>query len=385
MSILITGRGIISALGNGIEQNWNSAVSGSVPSYFDNHVANELREQIALRNVGSLSERDKAYELGKTALLECVETSGLSPEELSSSSLVLANTCPDTDKIHEEAVRLNTVKHAKPDTVYRTMMGYVAAKLSKRFKLRGMVVPVSSACSGSALALHLGYTLVSNGVVDRCICGGTERVSAQIYGAFAGMKSVLTHEYEEEDLVQPFGSRRSGIVLGEGSGFVLLESEASAARRNACVFGCMNNSVYQNVPEAPWGDIPDKSIWQNIIKKAIGDTVPDYIVGHATSTSYGDLIEGSALAELFPDVGIASYKALFGHTLSASSIVDTIMLTRCFETQTIIGTGGGNYQLDERLSDLKLIRRSRSARVNSAIKLTAGFGGGMSCQQFSKA
>jgi 3-oxoacyl-[acyl-carrier-protein] synthase II len=382
VEVVISGRGIVSSLGVGIDANWQAACAGR-SGITENHPLSQLHGRpIPLGHVRGFGERDTLHDLSSTALDECIESARLSPQALQPAALIYAQSVPNYDVLEREAQRIADTGQCRPDTVYRTMISYVGAKLARRHKLQGPVVATSAACSGSALSLHLGLAMIRSGAVDRCLCGGGEIISRWAYGTFDSMKAVLAPPAPGGDHQHPFGAERAGIVLGEGAGFLLLERADAARDRGAPVYGRLLQSAHGNVPEATWGDVPDPLIWQQILQRCTGAIRPDYIVGHGTSTLHGDRVEGQAIQSLHPGVPVASLKPFFGHTLAASTVLDSVLLLSCFEHQTLLGVGL-DYERDPTLADLHLLHAPRSQPLSRALKLTAGFGGSISCLLFA--
>lgn len=382
VDVVISGRGIVSSLGVGVQANWQAACEGRSGITLDHPLSQLHGKPIPLGHVRGFGERDTLHDISGTALDECIESARLSPQALRKTALIYAQSVPNYDVLEREAQRIADSGQCRPDTVYRTMISYVGAKLARRHKLEAPVVSTSAACSGSALSLHLGLSMIRSGAVDRCFCGGGEIISRWAYGTFDSMKAVLAPPSPNGDHLQPFGAQRAGIVLGEGAGFVLLERADAARERQAPVYGRLLQSAYGNVPEATWGDVPDPAIWQQHLARCADATQPDYIVAHGTSTLHGDRVEGQAIQSHYPGVPVASLKPYVGHTLAASAVLDSVLLLSCFEHQTVLGVGR-DYALDDELKALALARVARPQRLSRALKLTAGFGGSISCLLFA--
>jgi 3-oxoacyl-[acyl-carrier-protein] synthase II len=382
VEVVISGRGIVSSLGIGVDANWRAACEGRSGITEDHALSHRHGRPIPLGHVSGFGERDTLHDISSTALDECIESACLSSQALANTALVYAQSVPNYDVLEREAQRIADTGQCRPDTVYRTMISYVGAKLARRHKLQAPVVTTSAACSGSALSLHMGLAMIRSGAVDRCLCGGGEIISRWAYGTFDSMKAVLAPRSPTGHHQHPFGAERAGIVLGEGAGFLLLERADAARERTAPVYGRLLQSAHGNVPEATWGDIPDPALWQQYMQRCAGTVRPDYIIGHGTSTLHGDRVEGQALQSLYPDVPVTSLKPFFGHTLAASTVLDSVLLLSCFEHQTVLGVGL-DYALDDSLSQLHLLHAARPQRLSTALKLTAGFGGSISCLLFA--
>lgn len=377
-SVYISGYGMVTSLGENVEENWSGAIAGEsgigVAHDFPNSGENSI-----LAKIEGLSGRDRLYEISKKALQQCIENSKLSKDELSKTALVFAHASGDGVSLKEEFELMDKYGRCHPNAVYRAMNSYIASRLSSEFGLKSVVISTASACAGSALAIHTGHALIKSGSVDRCICGGGDIIDQFAYMGFESMRIVLSRKKDlGKNIVQPFGEERSGIVLGEGAGFVLLESGLSNRRFNKRQRINIESSIFENEPNAVYGDVPVNR-WVAILEKASTKLCDiGYLVAHGTSTPSGDMTEGKGIIEYDNRIAVSSYKYYFGHTLSASSVIDLIFICKCLEEKTFLGVGW-DYDLDRELVGLNLLSKNISLEVNRAAKLTAGFGGGIGC------
>ncbi len=377
--IFITGYGMASSLGNGVESNWNAATK--LQTGIDRHALDD-DSTCMVGWATQFSDKDKLYDMSVVAFDEMLAMSGLTQEELSSSGLVYSHGSPNNEFIVREANRITKSGRGRPDIVYRIMNSYVGAKLAKAYEINEAVIANSSACCGSAQSIHLGLALINSGQVDRVICGGGEVIDKFTQKAFKSMRIVLSQGEQDAESVKPYGDGRDGIILGEGVGFVVLETQESVEKRQAKPLAKLSSSVFRNIPDAIFGDLPHESIWEELIQRQVDPSDIDFVFGHGTSTAKGDLIEGKALSNCLPGVPVTSTKYLFGHTLSASCILDLALGLRCIETQTIIGSGT-HFELDEELKGLNMQKEATQTKVKNIMKISAGFGGGASVIQMS--
>ena len=370
----ISGIGISSSLGNGIDDNWKLATqhkSGiSNVSYDEYSDHNDAYLARAKQIVGE----DRLFDMTEVAFLEVLEKSNLEASDLKNTALVFAHGTPDNPFVVNEGNRLTSSGRTKPKTVYRSMNSYVAARLAQKYELTNLVVSNSYACAGSAQSIHLGMSLIKSGLVDKCICGGGEAIDYYTYNAFKSMRKVLS----QDNVIEPFGKNRDGIGLGEGTGLVLLESEKSIRERQVKPYAQVVSSYFQNVPSAVFGDMPSAQPWIDAASQIVNPEGIDYVLAHATSTPKGDLLEGKAITELFPDAQTSSLKYTLGHSISASSALDIIFLAEGYKKETMLGIGK-EYTLGDELSELNVLFKTKATPYKRAVKFSAGFGGGISC------
>lgn len=378
MNIYISGVGITSSLGNGIDDNWNLATQHTSGISNVNYDEYSDYNDAYLARAKQIIGEDRLFDMTEIAFLEVLEKSNLETSDLKDTALVFAHGTPDNPFVVNEGNRLIKSGRTKPKTVYRSMNSYVAARLAQKYELTNLVVSNSYACAGSAQSIHLAMNLIKSGLVDKCICGGGEAIDYYTYNAFKSMRKVLS----QDDVIEPFGKNRNGIALGEGAGFVLLENEKSLRERQAEPYAQLVSSYFQNVPSAVFGDMPSTQPWIDAASHIAKPEDIDYVLAHATSTPKGDLLEGEAIAKLFPSAQTSSLKYTLGHSISASSALDVIFLAQGYKNKAMLGVGK-KYTLDEKLSNLNVLFETNSSPYNRAVKFSAGFGGGISCIELS--
>lgn len=365
----IVGAGVQTSIGNSVSETWANTLEGTSGLV----VASDNETLVApINDVGS---KNKLYIVARNALNECICEAGWEHFD-ERTALVFANGSPDTDTILTAINQFDTKGRCRPDTVYRSMYSYITARLSKEFSIRGPVYSVSAACAGSSHAINLALLLLESGTVDRCLVGGGEIITDYTQQAFSGMRTVLsTMPNIEKHAIQPFGANRTGMALGEGCGWIALDKNGSSKIRDSIK---ITESHVCNVPDAVYGDVVDQNDWDKLLKTPSKSDC-DLVFAHATSTPTGDLAEGEALIRNFKQAQVRSTKYMFGHTLSASTVLDIIMMREVMLSQIIIPFGH-DYEIDPLLGDLKTIEDKNRAPIKKAIKISAAFGGALGMQ-----
>lgn len=367
-NVRVAGSGLVTSVGSSVDTTWLSALNGD----------SGLREYsgggcyVAQIDVGK--ETDKLYTIAHESLSECIKDAGWDKFG-DDTALIFSVGSPDNNFIVEEADRLHTKNRIRPDTVYRSMLSYVGAKLSKEFQIHGPVITTAAACAGSSHALHVANALLASGAVKRCLCGGGEVLDRFTIEAFKSMRRVLSSQVDSgPECIQPFGSERSGIALGEGCGWLALEradSESDVAEDSIYI----SDVLAINAPAAVYGDVTCPDDWKRLLADTPSSMV-DLVVAHATSTPKGDLAEGKAIQAHFTEAQTRSTKYLFGHALSASTIIDLVMIRKAMQSGKVPGLGH-DYQLDDELKGLKVCSSTMDLDLNHVAKLTTAFGGAM--------
>jgi len=335
---LIVGAGAMSSVGLSVKENWKSVLQSGTGVRFV-----EETDCLAARK-DNPEESNPLYRLAMASLDECLCNTGWSEPFDERTALIFAFGSPDKVQVVSSATRLDTKGRCRPDTVFRTMNSYVSARPGKDMHIQGPVYMTAAACAGSSHAIHLAHLLLASGTVDRILCGGGEILDRYTLGAFVSMRTVLA---QRKDLgsatIQPFGAERSGMALGEGCGWqALTRNDAAGKSREARIL--MPESSVINVPDANSGDIAEQVNWQRPIGSS-AELPCDLLLAQATLTPKGDLAEGKAILQHFPESQVCSTKHIFGHTLSTSSILDAIIIRESMKHGYVM-VMGHDYSLD---------------------------------------
>lgn len=363
----LVGAGLVTAIGGSVAETWRAALDGrSGLAEFDGGGCLVAR-------VDTGSQTDKLYTITAQALAECLAEAGWDTLG-DDTALILSTGSPDNVLIAEEVERLERSNRVRPDAIYRSMFSYVGAKLSQQFHVKGPVITAAAACAGSSHALQIAHSMLASGAVKRCLVGGAEIVSDYTVEAFKHMRFVLSTQTQlGSACIMPFGADRSGIALGEGCGWLALESGSEGALEDEAIL--LADTLSLNAPDAAYGDITEPGDWARLFADTPSEGI-DLVYAHATSTPKGDRAEGKAIASAFADAQVRSSKYLFGHTLSASTIVDLVMMRQSMLHGELPGLGH-RYAIDEELQGLALRAEAMRMPITRAVKLSAAFGGAM--------
>ena len=166
----MTGYGISSSLGVGIDENWQNLLSLTSGLSVSNHVSSEIGKIALIASASDFVGGDRLFKLVRSAFDECVVNSKLSPPELANTALIFAQSAPDFELIAKESENIDKKGRTRGDTVYRTMNNYIASRLAREYQIQAPVISNSASCSGSALSIQTGIAMIRAGMVDRCIC-----------------------------------------------------------------------------------------------------------------------------------------------------------------------------------------------------------------------
>ena len=333
--IVVTGLGVISAIGNSVAENRVSLVEGkcgiSPLQMFPSKFAGKLPVgEIKISNE-ALKEKLNAPEPAVTrttllalhAIKEALADSGLTSAEISSgdTALVGASTVGGmclTDEMYLDS-QIDTL-----GSPYLLSYDFSATNmyLQKYFSIGGLVNTINTACSSSANAIMYGARLISSGRSTRAIVGGFDSLAKFTINGFNALH-ILSADY-----CTPFDEERKGLNLGEGAAFIVLEKEADATGKKiyATLSGYANaNDAFHASSLSDNGDGPYKAMKDALASANLHPAQIDFINAHGTGTQNNDQVESIALLRIFKKVpAFASTKANTGHTLGAAGAIEAL-------------------------------------------------------------
>jgi 3-oxoacyl-[acyl-carrier-protein] synthase II len=244
-------------------------------------------------------------------------------------------------------------------------------------KVRGPNLIFTTACAAGNYAIGYGFDLIKLGKADVVIAGGSDAFS---YLAFTGFNQVRVVAPEK---CQPFDKNRKGMLVGEGSGVMILETFDSALKRDAPIYaeilgyGLSCDAFHMTNPQVD-GVV---QCMRNALKEA--DILPDdvdYISAHGTGTRYNDKTESAAINQVFGGrkVAVSSIKSMLGHTMGAASAIEAIVC--CLVVKNDIIPPTINYETPDPECDIDCVpNTARKQRVNIALNNGFAFGGNNAC------
>ncbi|HQR03539.1 MAG: beta-ketoacyl-[acyl-carrier-protein] synthase family protein [Proteobacteria bacterium] len=283
-----------------------------------------------------------------------------------------------------EELLLEHRQTAKPFAVFSIMHNAPAAHISIRHQILGPVMTHSSACTSSGCAIGDGYRQIRDGYVDVAIAGGAEApITASVLGAWDGTRAIATIDPEDVGLsCRPFSNKRTGLVMGEGAAFIVMESRERAERRGARIHGRL--AGYGVASDGYHIGSPKMTGQAEAMSLALADAgmAPDeigYYNAHATATKGGDAIEAQAMRLAFgaaaDRIPVSSTKSIHGHLLGAASVLELIISTLSIQHQMIPATLGLE-DIDPECS-LHHVPNTplRGYPIRSAMSFSSGLGG----------
>lgn len=392
--VVVTGLGVVTAAGVGVEAAWPRVCAGLPAAARDPALAGlpvdiscTVPEFDAKELVGPRSPltHDRFVQLALVAAREAVADSGLEPTSWDGArvGVVVGSALGGVSTWERQHQRLlaGGARTVSPLLIPMMMHNMVAGHVAMEFGARGPNLVTATACASGATAVGTAFEMVRDGRCDVAITGGADAaVTPLTVAAFAKMGVLSRRLSEPRAASRPFDVGRDGFVIGEGSGFLVLEREADARARDAKIWGKM--AGYGATADAYHMTTPDPAgaAVLDALDMALGaaglmpDEV-DYVNAHGTSTEVNDLTEARAIARaLGNDVAVSSTKGVTGHALGAAGAIEAVFAVLAVRTGTIPPTA--NLECRDPAVELDIVANSaRRHRVDVAVSNSFGFGG----------
>lgn len=397
--VVVTGMGIVSPLGNTVEEFWNNIKANKLGFSYINDITSENFDVKIAATVNDFSPEkrldkkeakrmDRFTQFAVTAALEAIDDAGTKFEDIDPFRAgVIAG-------VGIGGLNLTNQEHSKylekgPDRIsvffIPMMIGNMAAgTISMKTGFKGANFCTTTACASSTHAIGEAFRKIKDGYLDVCIAGGAEAcVSEFALGGFNNMKALT----RSDDLTRcsiPFDKERNGFVLGEGSGMLVLEELEHAKARGAKIYaeiagyGATGDAYHMTSP-SPTGEAAAAGMRLAYEEVGLKPEDIDYINAHGTSTGLNDKYETTAIKlalgeEAARKVVINSTKSMTGHLLGAAGSVEAIVTALSCHEDFIHATVG--YKVPDPECDLDYcVEGNRNTTVNAALTNSLGFGG----------
>lgn len=278
----------------------------------------------------------------------------------------------------EDYLRDHSLERMKTTLFFQLMNHCCAANVAQTYEINGRILAPSAACATGSQALGYGYEMIVAGHQDMMLCGGADELHPLTTATFDVMHAASTGYNDTPQLTpRPFDSQRDGMVCGEGSGVLLLESLESAQQRGATIlaevigFATLSDSTSIANPNA---SVMAECMRQALVDAGIDAEAVDYVNAHATATAQGDIAESQAIAEVFGGAAVSSLKGHLGHTMAASGALETIATIGMLRDGHLVPTLHLE-QVDPQCADLNYVRQPQQKNIQIALKNNFALGG----------
>jgi 3-oxoacyl-[acyl-carrier-protein] synthase II len=397
--VVITGVGLITPLGIGVEETWPALCAGKSgvgeitrfnASAYDTKIAGEVKgfnaEDYMPRKEARRLETFIAYAIAATRM--AMEDSGLVIDERNAGRVGVLTGC-GLGGLNMLEVTAHTVDTKGPQRVspffIPMLIGNMApGMISIMFGAKGPNSSVATACAAGSHAVGDAFEAVKYGRADAMITGGVESVITRTcIAGFGAMKALSTRNDDPQKASRPFDRDRDGFVVGEGSGILIIESLEHALERGARIYAeivgyGMSGDGYHITSPPPDGEGASRCIQAALDNAGIQPHQIGYINAHGTSTPLNDLYETRAIKATFGDaagkVAISSTKSMTGHLLGGSGGIETVFTALSIWNKILPPTINLDNPDDECNLDY-IPNVARQAEVEYAMSNSFGFGG----------
>jgi len=396
---VITGMGVVSPVGNQLDKFWNSLIEGKsgigLLTRFDTtnlptKVAAEVKDFEPTDWVNKKESRhmDRFAQFAMAAAKMALQDSGLDLETLDKERAGVVIGCGiggvTTFEEQKEVLMAKGSGRVTPFFVPMLISNMAAAHLSIEFGLQGSSMTIVTACASATNAIGEALRIIQRGEADVVFCGGTEApITSLAFAGFCAAKTMSTEKEHPEQASRPFDQRRSGFVMGEGAGVLVLESLEHAEARKAHIYAELagygsTSDAYHITTPRPGGAGAARAMKLALDDAGIKVEDVDYINAHGTSTGPNDSTETAAIKTVFgdvaPKVAISSTKSMTGHLMGAAGAIEAIICALSIENGAIPPTT--NYGEPDPECDLDYVPNiARKQAVNVAMSNSLGFGG----------
>lgn len=396
IGVAITGMGIISSIGNSVEENYNALLNSHAGITTIENIATIHTDVIKVGEIKKTNQElmtelqlgednnfSRTAMLGTFAAKQAIQNAGITDINEYKTGLISATSVGGMDMTeryyHEYFENPDVVKYISSHNA-----GDNTDKIAKELGIEGFVTTISTACSSAANAIMLGARLIKSGKLERVIVGGTDALSKFTINGFKTLM-ILSDSYNK-----PFDNNRKGLNLGEAAAYLVLESEAVVQKENkkvlARVSGYANaNDAFHQTASSENGDGAFLAMEKAFKVANLQPEQIDYVNVHGTATPNNDLSEGRAMIRLFGENKVpdfSSTKPFTGHTLAAAAAIEAVYSVLAIQNNVVFP----NLNFETKMEEFDLTPQTtlKHKTIEHVLSNSFGFGGNCSTLIFSK-
>jgi 3-oxoacyl-[acyl-carrier-protein] synthase II len=397
--VVVTGVGLVTPLGTGVEKNWDGLMAGRSgigmitrfeAGDYPTRIAGEVRDFNPLDFIEKKDVRkmDLFIQYAVACAEQAMRQSGLKIDESNADrvGVLIGNGIGGLCTIEENhLIFLQTrLKRITPFFIPKLIGNLASGQISIRFGARGENIVTTSACASGSHAIGEAYRMIRHGYLDAAITGGTEAALTSLgLGGFIVMKALSERNDNPAAASRPFDLERDGFVMSEGAGALILEEREAAIARGATILAeiagyASNSDAYHITSPSPEGQGAARCMRLCLEDGDLAPAEVDYINAHGTSTTQGDVAETQAIKHVFGEhaarIAVSSTKSMTGHTLGAAGAIESVYTILAMQRGMLPPTT--NYDHPDPDCDLDYVpNHPREARIRLALNNSFGFGG----------
>ena len=398
--VVVTGLGTINPLGNTVKKSWESLINSKsgigkittfdvsdYPCQISGSISSEDIDEVI---VSSREQRkiDRFITLGLIAAHEAFLDSGFEVNEENSlrSGVMVGSGIGGLDTIYKNSSILDNqgIRKISPFFIPSSLINLLSGHISIKYNLKGPNSSPVTACATGTHAIGDSFTLIKNGKADLMLCGGAEAAICPLgIAGFSAARALCdTYNDNPQGGSRPWDKNRSGFVMGEGAGVLVLEEMEHAKKRNAKIYGeikgyGMSGDAFHITKPSEDGNGGFRAMQMALNESKINIDDIEYVNAHGTSTPVGDMIELEAVERLFnsgTNLFMSSNKSAIGHLLGAAGAVEAVFSFKSLETNILPPTL--NLDNPETQTKINLVPNvPLEYSVNNIISNSFGFGG----------
>lgn len=381
-SPVITGLGVVSAIGVGVEEFWRAVLAGvqgarAVRSFDVSQMRNKVGCEVDDGRLdGAAAGAPRAARLGAVAAVEALAVAGIDPAEV--DALCAGTTMGDLPAVEDllgEVGRPETAAAVAP-----LIDGGFGGRIAAAAGIRAPAITVATSCSAGNVAIFRATDLIRSGQARVVLAGGADAFSRLAFIGFSRMRAMAAER------CTPFARDRQGMLLGEGAGFVVLEALGSARARGARILAevagyGLSCDAYHIATPAPDGRGAAAAMRLALEDAGVAPGDVDYVSAHGTGTRQNDLAEARACCRVLGQHRpyVSSLKALVGHCLGAASAIEAVAAVLSLRDQRVIPAWNVEEPDEECDVELPLPGRTGGERLEVVLSNGFAFGGNNSC------
>ncbi|HHT9126144.1 MAG TPA: beta-ketoacyl-[acyl-carrier-protein] synthase family protein [Candidatus Brocadiia bacterium] len=392
MRVVVTGLGLVTPIGIGVKESWNSMVNGkdgaTEVTYFDTskyrvHRACQVRSLESCKFPENNIKRNTIYKYTYLAAKEALEDSGIpiSGGDINRERFGIAvGTLAAELPVFEDLLRVNHQNKANgfdTDVAAIYPPSSITSSLAEDFGIEGPSLIMINACSSGNHAIAWAYDLIQMGKADAVLVGGGELIPQTEFTHFHNLKSLAPER------CQPFDKNRQGLMIGEGAGMMVLESMEFASKRGANIYAemmgyGMSSDGYHMTAPHPDGDGAIRAANLALSASGLSYKDVDYVNAHGTGTPLNDKMETLAVKAVFKErakeIPCSSIKSMIGHTMGAASAIESVACCLTIRDGVIPPTI--NYETPDPECDIDCVpNKARELKVKYVMNNSFAFGG----------
>jgi len=397
--VAVTGLGVVSSIGIGKDEFWNNLIKGKSgvdkvnlfdTSKFKRHYAGQIKNfnPAPFINPEIVEFLGRASQFSISAAKLALDDANIKEKEIKGKEVpvIIGTTMAEANSLDISSGRI--LRDKFDNITKRLLLDAFPASIPRNigyfFGTKGVNFLIPNACSAGNYAISYGFDLVKRGRYDLVIVGGSEALSRVAFQGFQRLYAMA------QRMCRPFDKNRKGMILGEGSGILVLESLDKALDRSAFVYaevlgyGLSSDAYHMTIPKK---EGIKKSIEKALKNSRLSIADIDYISAHGTGTVQNDKAESAAIKEAFGkryrEIPVNSIKSMLGHCMGAASAMEAINCCMAIKEGIIPPTI--NYKEPDPECDIDCVpNKARKVNVKTALNNGFAFGGNNCCVVFGK-